>query len=335
MEGMRIVLILALAPLALGQGPKIDRKRIDKAFADGIQYSQSGEPAKAIASFSEVISMSGGTADAKVYFQRGQAFLSRGDLDQALEDFDKCTSLGYEHSQLYLSRGEAWNRKQEFQKAESDYGKAIKLRLDDPQAWKARGLLRANLRRFRDAIDDFDLPIVYSAETILTVDWNLEKGLDEAAILLPSKLKMLIEEKGFSGKQLREVLSAEETKLIEPLIGNQVYYAQQNRLKDNRLFYVAEVTDEQERAAFVESVKKATEQANMLAQSAGMRVGKLKSIQRIPVVDPIPFQANAWMLEQIGANVTLSRVKNDREVTNIDSNGLKRTLTVHMVFEVE
>ncbi len=185
------------------------------------------------------------------------------------------------------------------------------------------------------AIDDFDLPIVYSADTILTVDWKLENGLDEAAILLPSKLKMLIEEKGFSGKQLREVLSAEETKLIEPLMGNQAYYAQQNRLKDNRLFYVAEMTDEQERAAFVESVKKATAQANVLAQSAGLRLGKLKSIHRIPVVDPMALQANNWILEQTGANVTVNRVKNDREVTNVDSNGLKRTLTVNMVFEVE
>lgn len=186
-----------------------------------------------------------------------------------------------------------------------------------------------------DAIDDLDLPIVFSAETNLTVDWKLEKGLDEKALLLPSKIKMLMDEKGFSGKQFREVLTADEQKLIEPLMGNQNYYVQPNMLRDQRLFYVAEMTEAIEKAALASATKKGTENARLLAESAGLRLGKLRSIQRTITMDAVTQQATAWIYAQSGSASQAAKEKNDREVTSVDPSGLRRTILVNLVFDFE
>ena len=94
-------------------------------------------------------------------------------------------------------------------------------------------------------------------------------------MLLPSKIKMFMEEKGFSGKDLREILSDEEQKLVEPLMGNNnyaVYYA--NASRDQRLFYVGEITEEIEKEAIASAVKKGRIEAKALAEAAGLKLGK-------------------------------------------------------------
>jgi uncharacterized protein YggE len=187
-----------------------------------------------------------------------------------------------------------------------------------------------------DAIDDFDLPIVYAAECNLTVDWKLDNGLDEKALLLPSRVKMLMDEKGFSGKQFREVLSAEEEKLIEPLMGNNSYYVQNTLMNYQRLFFVGEMSEDIEKAAIAAAAKKGRAEATLMAESAGLKLGKLRSIQKSTPMDAlIQQQAIAVQYMQYGANVPPTKEKNDREVANVAPNALRRIVSVNMVFDFE
>ena len=187
-----------------------------------------------------------------------------------------------------------------------------------------------------DDFDDSELPIVYSADTTLTVDWKLNTQVDEAAILLPSKIKTMYEKNDLSGTKLRVELAEDEQSLVDPLLGNSnfVSYPVQ-AAQNNRLFYVGELTDEQEKAAFADAIKKARKQAVLLAESSGLRLGKIRSIQTSELAEPVSAQANILIAMQSVAAATPVREKNNREVLSANLNGLRRTITLIVVFDFE
>ncbi len=182
------------------------------------------------------------------------------------------------------------------------------------------------------------LIVTASHETKLipqSVDWKLEHGLDDAATLLPSKLKLILEEKDFSGNQFREVLSKEEQKLVEPLMGTRNYFGQATQTRSDDLLYVAEMTEQQEEAALKEAVKKAKSHARVLALAAGLQLGKIRSLQshaHLPGVANTAFSPVASYAIETAAT---GNTKSDREVTNVNPNALRRTLSVTIDFDLE
>jgi hypothetical protein len=187
-----------------------------------------------------------------------------------------------------------------------------------------------------DDEDDSELPIVYAAEATLLVDWKIEKQSEEAAILLPSKVKRLYEQKDLAGKKFRVELTDVEQSLVEPLLGSTNYISYPAQASgNNRLFYVGEVSPEQEKAAFAEAVKKAKGQAELIAQGSGLRLGKIRSILTSNGGDFTSLQANLYMAMRSDTADGKLREKNDREVASADMDGLKKQIYLVVVFDFE
>ncbi|MCY2984892.1 MAG: SIMPL domain-containing protein [Planctomycetota bacterium] len=184
--------------------------------------------------------------------------------------------------------------------------------------------------------DDSELPVVYAADANLVVDWKLEKQSDEAAILLPSKVKRFYEQKDLTGKKLRVELTDVEQSLVEPLLSSTNYISYPVQASgNNRLYYVGEMSPEQEKAAYAEAVKKAKGQAELIALSSGLRLGKIRSIQTSTVGDFTSLQANLYMAMRSDTTDGKLREKNDREVLGTDLDGLKTQIHLVVVFDFE
>jgi len=65
--------------------------------------------------------------DAKGYFERGNNFLSKGDIMQAIGDFDKAIHLGLQFAEAYAGRVITTVKLEKYTKAVEDFNKAIEL----------------------------------------------------------------------------------------------------------------------------------------------------------------------------------------------------------------
>jgi len=83
----------------------------------------------------------GEAEDADAYNNRGFAYIQKGELDQAIADFDKAIELDPELAEAYNDRGYAYYLKGEVAKAVSDFEKCIELSNDPRLVAKAQQLL--------------------------------------------------------------------------------------------------------------------------------------------------------------------------------------------------
>lgn len=184
--------------------------------------------------------------------------------------------------------------------------------------------------------DDSELPIVYAAEATLVVDWKLEKDSEGAAVLLPSKVKRLYEQKDLAGTKLRVELNEDEQSLVEPLLGSSSFVSYQVQSSpSNRLYYVGELLPEQEKAAFAEAMKKAKAQAELIAQASGIRLGKIRSIQTSTRSEPVLQSMIDGTSMQSEVTVNTPSETNEREVTGTRFDGLTKRIQLVVVYDFE
>ncbi len=72
--------------------------------------------------------------DANFYFNRGTAYIAKGQYDQAISDFNKALEINPSYAEAYNNRGAVYSRKGQNDEAISDYSKAIEI---DPEGVKA------------------------------------------------------------------------------------------------------------------------------------------------------------------------------------------------------
>ncbi|MBU0606132.1 MAG: tetratricopeptide repeat protein [Candidatus Omnitrophica bacterium] len=70
---------------------------------------------------------------------RGKVYQDKGDIDQALSDYNKAIELNSEYADAYNNRGNAYTQKDNFDQALSDYNKAIELNPKYVDAYSNRG----------------------------------------------------------------------------------------------------------------------------------------------------------------------------------------------------
>ena len=83
---------------------------------------------------------------------RGLGWRDKGELDNALTDFNECIRLDPAESSYYLARGTVWHDKKEYDKAIADYTEAIRLEPDSLLGHYNRGAAwskkKSTTRRF-------------------------------------------------------------------------------------------------------------------------------------------------------------------------------------------
>ena len=102
---------------------------------------------------SKIISKKSDDADA--YYNRGCDCASKGDDNNAIENFTKALELVPYHYHAYNNRGRAYANKGDHNKAIEDYTKAIELKSDDAMVYNNRGLAYSKKGENNKAEDDF------------------------------------------------------------------------------------------------------------------------------------------------------------------------------------
>ncbi len=95
--------------------------------------------------------------DAYTYYEQGIVKYTEGDLDGALQDFDKAIELGFRYSSIYYKRGIIKSKQKNLNSAIEDYNKAIELNPQDvAYTYYARGFAKDLQGDLLGAIQDFD-----------------------------------------------------------------------------------------------------------------------------------------------------------------------------------
>jgi tetratricopeptide (TPR) repeat protein len=93
------------------------------------------------------------------YFNRGRAFLNKGDNDIAIAYFTEAIKLNPEDDKAYCNRGAAYFSERKYDKAIADLTKVIELNPEDGEAYYSRGAAYALYRKYDNAIADLDKAI--------------------------------------------------------------------------------------------------------------------------------------------------------------------------------
>ena len=121
-------------------------------FRAGISYHQKGELEKAIEQYDKTIGRNRGCADA--YNNRGVAKLLLGRPEAALPDFSRAIKLDPKDATAYNNRGNAKKLLGRLKEALRDFSRAIKLAPQDATAYKNRGITKIDLKLLKAAIRD-------------------------------------------------------------------------------------------------------------------------------------------------------------------------------------
>ncbi|MDA7878829.1 tetratricopeptide repeat protein [Mariniblastus sp.] len=143
MKHVRVILYLGLASVCLvANGCWSDRAFTE--LEDGLKASNAGDYQNAITSFTTVIRLEPGHAEAHYY--RGLARYQIGLHEEAIKDYSKAILIQPTFPEAYLNRGLARHRLGDYQSAIEDMEKAIQLNPRDGNAYLSREQMEADGR---------------------------------------------------------------------------------------------------------------------------------------------------------------------------------------------
>ena len=156
----------------------------------GHTYEKRGNLDQAISDYNRALEIDPNYSDA--YLNRGNAYQKRGNLAQAIPDYNKIIEMNPNYFKAYNSRGVAYQKKGNLDAAISDYSKALELNSDFPDAYNNRANAYRNKGNFDGAILDCNKAIeIYPKYTVAYFNRALayqDKGNLDAAISDYSKV---------------------------------------------------------------------------------------------------------------------------------------------------
>jgi tetratricopeptide (TPR) repeat protein len=99
------------------------------------------------------------------YLNRGMAFEKRGQMDKAIEDYDKAIALDPLYYEAYNNRGVLYGQAGSFDKAIEYFDKSIGINPGDEDAYVDRGIAYALSGRYDRALDDFNKAILLNQDS--------------------------------------------------------------------------------------------------------------------------------------------------------------------------
>ena len=88
------------------------------------------------------------------YYNRGSAYMTKGQYDRAILYFDKAVKINKNFAQAYCNRGTAYYEKKEYDRAILDFNKAIKINTKFADAYYNRAVVYAIKAEYDKAWQD-------------------------------------------------------------------------------------------------------------------------------------------------------------------------------------
>jgi tetratricopeptide (TPR) repeat protein len=146
-------------------------------YSRGNQWLTKGEADKALAEYNAALLID--PQAMLPYYGRGLAWFTKRDYDKALADFNEAIRLDPQFADAYLDRGRVWCIQKRFEKGVADYSEAIRLDPKDPKplnnrAWLAATCPDAKFRNGTQAVAD-------STKACELTGWRSSEYLDTLA----------------------------------------------------------------------------------------------------------------------------------------------------------
>jgi TonB family protein len=126
--------------------------------------------------------------DYTFYQKRADALVAKGDLDSALNDYNRAAELNPKEVSIYLNRGLVLFNKKNYEQAVADYDKAIELNPKDSAAFFNRGNSYEKIGDIPKALADYQKAVELDANNE-PAKTNLKRIQDEQARLLAEQKK--------------------------------------------------------------------------------------------------------------------------------------------------
>jgi len=114
--------------------------------------------------------------DAQFYFNRGTAYVAKGEYDRAISEFNKALEINPRYTEAYNLRGGVYSRKGQNDEAISDYSKAIEIDPRDVRAYNYRAWEYTLKGEYDQAISDLKKALEINpryADTYNNLAWVL------------------------------------------------------------------------------------------------------------------------------------------------------------------
>jgi tetratricopeptide (TPR) repeat protein len=111
--------------------------------------------------------------DATAFFNRGSAYLSKGDLDRAIDDYTRVIQIDPAYSPAYYHRGIAYESREQYDEAIADFSKSVEINPRYGGAFDARARIYLKTEQHMFALRD--------AERAVSLDPFDEKFVDTRA----------------------------------------------------------------------------------------------------------------------------------------------------------
>jgi tetratricopeptide (TPR) repeat protein len=137
--------------------------------------------------------------DAAAFFNRGSAYLRKGDLDRAIADHTRVIEIDPAYGTAYYHRGIAYESRQQYDQAIADFGKAVEINSRHGAAFDARAriYLKTDQRilALRDAeravsLDPFDEEILGTRAHVYETLGRTQEAIADYRRLLSSNPSM-------------------------------------------------------------------------------------------------------------------------------------------------
>ncbi len=123
-------------------------------YNQGIDYASQQQYTHAIASYDNATRIN--PEYTKAWYNRGNALLYLGLLDDAVVSYDKALGTNMNYTDAWVNRGVALTRLDRFDEALASYDNATRINPEDPDAWYNRGNALLYLDRYEEAIASYD-----------------------------------------------------------------------------------------------------------------------------------------------------------------------------------
>ncbi len=87
---------------------------------------------------------------------RGVVYLSRGEYDQAISEFNKALEINSQNSEAYKNRGTAYMKKGQYDQAISDYTKVLEINPKDAEVYNIRGRAYYFEGKYKESWEDLN-----------------------------------------------------------------------------------------------------------------------------------------------------------------------------------
>ena len=126
----------------------------------GNVYADKGDIENAIRDFNTAIQLIQLPSDlASAHNNRAGTYADKGDFENAIKDYNKAIQLNPDYAEAYYNRGNTYKEKGEIGNAIESYTKAIELKLELVQVYYNRGNAYKEKGDFDSAINDYDIAI--------------------------------------------------------------------------------------------------------------------------------------------------------------------------------